>query len=337
MRNGLLGETVSNSLKPWARPAFELIVHAEIHLRDGGDFDRRIACIGFDNAIEVAITAYLGLNPIQRGGKTYKREDVDKWLRNYHTKLEFLAQEAESRDHALQVPNDEIIYYHDIRNSQYHAGGPGVPESEHLVALRIAALDVFSLLFDVTEVEQVLEQCLLQRVTPQGEQPVRNETVDKLLDMDEPVLIAGQPYAVSEVLYTTDFEAYQAVVAAVAESRDIRDELLERYPGFLRPDIVYTSFVHYDDVVYLKVVDKDISLIKADFITSDDFGDDFFPISNSPDCNADLLVNQLDPVSIDMCFDLLTEQGSSEIAELRRAGRLESPSSSAFDAGKGTT
>src|SRR5438046_2713549 len=108
----------STPLKPWMKGAFELIVHAEIHLREGGDFDRRIAHIGFDNALEVAITTYLGLNPIQRNGKRYPRDQVEKWLANYHTKLEFLETEARERSRILQVPNDEIVFCHDIRNSQ---------------------------------------------------------------------------------------------------------------------------------------------------------------------------------------------------------------------------
>jgi hypothetical protein len=49
------------SLPPWANGPFELLVHAEGHLRNGDDFDRRIALISFDNAIEVAITTYLTL------------------------------------------------------------------------------------------------------------------------------------------------------------------------------------------------------------------------------------------------------------------------------------
>src|SRR5688572_23368352 len=101
---------MSTSLKPWMKATFELLVHAEIHLREAGDFDRRIAHIGFDNAIEVAITTYLSLNPIQRNGKQYERKDVDKWLTNYHTKLEFLEKEAQKRSRGLQVPNDEVIF-----------------------------------------------------------------------------------------------------------------------------------------------------------------------------------------------------------------------------------
>ncbi len=46
-------------LPPWAKGPFELLVHAEGHFIAGEDFDRRIALISFDNAIEVAITTYL--------------------------------------------------------------------------------------------------------------------------------------------------------------------------------------------------------------------------------------------------------------------------------------
>ena len=43
-------------IKPWAVGPFEMLYHAETHFLKGEDFDRRIALISFDNAIEVAIT-----------------------------------------------------------------------------------------------------------------------------------------------------------------------------------------------------------------------------------------------------------------------------------------
>src|SRR5215218_8705880 len=58
-------------LRPWARGVFEIILHGELHYRAGEDFDRRMALISFDNAIEVAITTYLSLNPIQRQNRQY--------------------------------------------------------------------------------------------------------------------------------------------------------------------------------------------------------------------------------------------------------------------------
>jgi len=315
---------MSNSLKPWTRATFELIVHAERHLRDGGDFDRRMAHIGFDNAIEVAITTYLGLNPIQRNGKTYKREDVGKWSANYHAKLEFLEREAQERNWKLKVPIDEVIFYHDIRNGQYHRGGPGVPEAEHLTALRMAAFDAFSMLFGVNDVEQVLETWLQQRAAAQEGRIVRSETVDRLLDMaDEPVVIAGQPYAISEALYATDPWAYQAVASAVMESRNVLNELSGKYPGYVRPDILHIGFVHYENVVYLKTVSRDgeISLTDTEFISGEKMEGEFFSSSGSPDENADLLVTALDPFSIINCFELFTEQAAAVIAEAHQAGK----------------
>ena len=44
-------------LKPWTYGPFEILLHAELHYRVGEDFDRRIAMVGFDNAIEVADTS----------------------------------------------------------------------------------------------------------------------------------------------------------------------------------------------------------------------------------------------------------------------------------------
>src|SRR5206468_4760725 len=109
-----------NPLPPWANGPFELLVHAEGHLIDGEDFDRRIALISFDNAIEVAITTYLTLNPIQRGGRSYPKADVEKWLDNYHTKLEFLEFELDKRSTGWSVEKSYIIWVHDHRNEQYH-------------------------------------------------------------------------------------------------------------------------------------------------------------------------------------------------------------------------
>lgn len=318
---------MSGSLKPWTKAAFELIVHAELHLRKGGDFDRRIAHIGFDNAIEVAITTYLVLNPIQRNNRSYKREDINRWMMNYHTKLAFLEKEAQARGRNLKVPPDEVIFYHDIRNGQYHTGGPGVPEWDYLIALRSSALDTFAMLFGVDDVEQVLDECLQQRLVIPSTRPSRNSTVDKLLDMtDEPVFILGQPYTVSEVLYATDPEAYGAVAAAVMESRNVLAELSDKYPNCVQPTIVHIGFVHHGETVYLKVVDTEgeVNLTDTEFISGEGLDDHFFSQSYSPDGNADRLVKQLDPYSIVNCFEIFTNEAVGRIAEAYQAGTLGS-------------
>lgn len=150
-------------LKPWAIRPFELICHAEIHYRRGSDYDRRLALISFDNSIEVSITTYLSLNPIQRENRTYDRADVEKWKHDYHSKLDFFAKEINKRGLPEYKGKDEIIWYHDQRNEHYHGGGSGVPEQKTLDEIRKVALWVFSILFEYADVETILESEVSKR------------------------------------------------------------------------------------------------------------------------------------------------------------------------------
>ena len=82
------------TLPNWALGPFDLILHAEMHYRNGEDLDRRISIVGYDNAIEVAIHTYLNLHPIQRNNRTYPTAEVEKWLDNFYTKIDFLEIEV---------------------------------------------------------------------------------------------------------------------------------------------------------------------------------------------------------------------------------------------------
>jgi hypothetical protein len=147
-------------LPPWANGPFELIRHAEEHLKTGTDFDRRMALISFDNAIEVAITVFLQLHPKQRKGVTFKGDDVQKWLANYHSKLEFLDQYVQSVKRPIESTVAEITWYHSLRNELYHSGNGLVPEQNYLQGARKAALEVFSLLFEL-DGKTILEEPML--------------------------------------------------------------------------------------------------------------------------------------------------------------------------------
>lgn len=138
-----------DSLKPWARGPFELLRHADSHFRKDTDFDKRISLIGFDNAIEVTITAYLQLHPSQRGGKSYEKRKIEEWLSNYHKKIQFFQDFIKSENIPQKIGTDEIIWYHNLRNELYHAGNGMVPEKECLVGSRRAAIWVFHSLFNV--------------------------------------------------------------------------------------------------------------------------------------------------------------------------------------------
>lgn len=136
-------------LPAWARGPYELIEHAESHYHGDVDVDRRIALIGFDNAIEVAITTYLQLNPKLRGGITFQKDDVQKWLQNYHTKIEFFEHFTEINNIPLESSTAEIIWYHTLRNELYHSGNGMVPERYCLDGAREAAVEVYKTLFGI--------------------------------------------------------------------------------------------------------------------------------------------------------------------------------------------
>lgn len=80
-----------------------------MHRLNGEDFDRRIALISFDNSSEVSITTFLTLNPIQRGGKQYKKENIEKWLKNYHSKLAFFEAELKVRKIKPKVDKHDYL------------------------------------------------------------------------------------------------------------------------------------------------------------------------------------------------------------------------------------
>ena len=306
-----------SALRPRAQGPFELIVHAEMHLRDKGDFDRRMALISFDNSIEVSITTYLTLNPIQRNGAQYRREDVDQWLKNYHTKLDFFTYELRRRSLTEEMDKSEIIWYHDHRNEQYHGGSRGIPEYRAVEEIRKAALWIFAVLFDVPNAEEVLDEEILRRL-PQKEEKLRSDkTLDMLIDMNnEIIMVAGQPYNTSEILFATDPEIYSAELSSLEKSRDFLGELREKYPYYVRPDISSVQFIHYNQTVYLKTISVEGSIYIEDmgFITDGPEEEEMFPFINNPDNNATLFIRQLDPYSIINCTELFTDSACQQIA-----------------------
>ena len=209
-------------LPPWADGPFELLVHAEGHLRKGEDFDRRMALIGFDNAIEVAITTYLSLHPVQRGNRKYDSKEVEKWLNNYHTKLDFLAVEILDRKSDWRVERSHVVWAHDHRNEQYHGGNKGTPEKKCLSIVRKSALWIFGLLFDVPDVEERLLQAVAEAAPPAPMQ--RDQGCDRAIDNEYGMIEIGeQHFYASEVLFSVDYWAY----------RDVGNRLSQRT---IRPD-----------------------------------------------------------------------------------------------------
>lgn len=137
-------------LKPWVDGPYELIRHGNQHLETGGDFDKRLALISYDNAIELAITSFLKLDPLQRDGRSFPKDKVASWLTNYHTKLEFFYQEFLPKPSAADVMMDEVIWCHRHRNELYHSGNGLVPDARVLHLAQKAASWITSTLFNVS-------------------------------------------------------------------------------------------------------------------------------------------------------------------------------------------
>lgn len=197
-------------LPPWTDGPFELLVHAEMHLRAGEDFDRRLALISFDNAIEVAITTFLTLHPIQRNGKTYKCDDVEKWLANYHSRLDFLETELAVQGQAWIVERSHIVWAHAQRNEQYHAGNQGVPDKRCLGIAKQAALWVFGMLFGVANPEAELNAAVAQKLPPAP--PMRDGALDQAIDDEFGAIAIGYClYSASDVISALDYDAYREI------------------------------------------------------------------------------------------------------------------------------
>lgn len=203
-----------STLTPWALGPFEVMLHAEMHYRNGEDFDRRIAIVGYDNAIEVAIHTYLNLHPIQRQNRTYLKASVEQWLENYHTKIDFLMAEVTNRGVPLLCDKAEFVWYHEVRNGQYHAGGATVPQARELQGIRNAAVWAFGVLFDVADVETLIEQHLNERSG--DDLPKRTTEFDHLIDQEfGTVQLGGKVYYTSEAIHALDPVLYSELVGDI--------------------------------------------------------------------------------------------------------------------------
>lgn len=199
-------------LHPWAERPFELLLHGELHYRAGEDFDRRMALVSFDNAIEISITNYLGLNPIlRRGNRTYPRDSVERWKTNFHSKLDFLELECSELQVEMYVERAHIVWCHDQRNDEYHQARASAPDRLVLEGIRRASLWVFEFLYDVPGVIPLLDERIAAMAAMKAPSP-RTDEFDFLINAycDE-VRIGDFTFPPSEVLLSHDPEAYRAL------------------------------------------------------------------------------------------------------------------------------
>jgi len=105
---------------PWTDGPRELLQHAADHLALGEDFDRRIAMISVDNAVELAIKTYLGLPERARRTKGPGRKELEAASESFPALLDLLDRFA--ADKLSGVGLGDIEWYHRLRNQLYHSG-----------------------------------------------------------------------------------------------------------------------------------------------------------------------------------------------------------------------
>jgi len=130
---------------PWTDGPRELIQHAVDHLDLGGDFDRRVAMISIDNAVELTIKTYLGLPERARGSKGPGRKELEAASESFPGLLDLLEKYASQWFVGLSL--DDVEWYHRLRNQLYHSGNGITVEMAKAETYLELAISLFESLF----------------------------------------------------------------------------------------------------------------------------------------------------------------------------------------------
>jgi hypothetical protein len=106
--------------KPWTDGSKELLTHALDHLAGKSDFDRRVAFISIDNAVELIIKTFLGLPKRIKKCSGPNKKELDEAENSFPELLNIL--EKFNKDKIVGIKLEDIEWYHRIRNQLYHSG-----------------------------------------------------------------------------------------------------------------------------------------------------------------------------------------------------------------------
>ncbi len=134
-----------NVAKPWTDGPKELLHHAIEHLSLGGDFDRRIALISIDNAVEIMVKTVLGLPRRAREGGGPSRKELEEASDSFPRLLDLL--EKYEVEKILDFDLDDIEWYHRLRNQLYHGGNGMTVEVSKVEAYYQLASRLYCVLF----------------------------------------------------------------------------------------------------------------------------------------------------------------------------------------------
>ncbi|MBN4081266.1 hypothetical protein JYT44_02755 [Caldithrix abyssi] len=132
--------------RPWTTSPKELLEHARGHLVDGSDFDKRIALISIDNAVELMISAFLE-QPARVLGFKIPRRRIEEARSSFPSLLDALEEFATDRLQGIDL--SDIEWFHRLRNQLYHGGIGLTVESQKVVVYMQLAETLFDTLFGV--------------------------------------------------------------------------------------------------------------------------------------------------------------------------------------------
>lgn len=130
----------------WASGAIELLRHADSHVSLSSAFDRRIAFISIDNAVETIIRVFLSL-PKSKSGVHIARKELDEAENSFPKLLSLLWSNV--GDRLTGLDDSDVEHYHRIRNKLYHDGTGLSVDEQYLLAYRQIASVLLEKLFGV--------------------------------------------------------------------------------------------------------------------------------------------------------------------------------------------
>ncbi len=134
---------LENFAKPWQAMPSRIISLALEHAHQNTDFDHQLAFLLLDVGVESALKTYL-IN---------KKQDVEKIV--FPELLKRVGEEL-NKDN-LEIPLDEIEYFHKTRNKLYHQGDGVKPTDENLAKYANLAKTLVKALLNV-ELDEPNEQ-----------------------------------------------------------------------------------------------------------------------------------------------------------------------------------
>jgi len=133
--------------KTWASGAIELLKHAVGHINLNTAFDKRIAFISTDNAVEIMVKIYLSLPKQFFGDERPSKKEIDDCNNSFTNYLSLLVKCADKK--LIGFDPGDIEHYHRIRNTLYHDGTGLSVDQEYLNAYFVLAKLLLKRLFNV--------------------------------------------------------------------------------------------------------------------------------------------------------------------------------------------